>query len=278
MEEFKFWGENIQLEENFAIKVYSDKLPLDNYPVRISRCVICLFLLGTADVEIDSIEYHMQSGMIISVFPGQILEKKFESNDLQVIYYTCSEEILDEVLFRFPPSFVLFLKEFPTYHLPVDVFNDDVDFIKKLYKVSLEDTNICRSEIVLSMMRSFFLNIYNNIHQKLLINPIKNKRHKDVMKNFICLLRVNYSVNRGVSFYAEKLNVSPKYLSLISNEVYGKSAKKIIDDYTIAEIKLLLKSTNVSIQQIAEDLNFPDQSFLSKYFKKHMGVSPIYYR
>ncbi len=278
MEEFKFWGEGIRLEENFSISVSSDQVPLDNYPVRIERCVIALFTSGTAEIEIDSIAYHMQQGMIISVFPGQILEKKAESSDLKVLYYTCSEAILDEVLFRFPPSFVLFLKEFPTYLLPVDVFNDDVEFVQKLYKVYLEDTNICRTEIIFSMLRSFFLNIYNNMHHKLLRNPIKNKRHNEVMKQFIDLLRGNYNITREVAFYAEKLNITPKYLSLISNEIYGKSAKKIIDDYTIAEIKLLLKSTHMSIQQIAEDLNFPDQSFLSKYFKKHMGVSPMYYR
>jgi AraC-like DNA-binding protein len=56
------------------------------------------------------------------------------------------------------------------------------------------------------------------------------------------------------------------------------SAKKWIDDYVIWETKALLKSTNMTVQQISDELNFPSQSFFGKYFKRLVGLSPLEYR
>ncbi|MGN3984324.1 helix-turn-helix domain-containing protein, partial [Bacteroides fragilis] len=83
---------------------------------------------------------------------------------------------------------------------------------------------------------------------------------------------------RDVVFYAGKLCISTKYLTSICRSLTGHSAKKVIDDFTALEIKVLLQSTDLSIQEIADRLNFPDQSYLGRYFKRHEGVSPMEYR
>ena len=78
---------------------------------------------------------------------------------------------------------------------------------------------------------------------------------------------------REVSFYADKLCISTKYLTGICKAVTGDSAKKIIDDFAILEIKVLLQSTELTVQEIADRLVFPDQSYLGRYFKRHEGMS-----
>ena len=88
----------------------------------------------------------------------------------------------------------------------------------------------------------------------------------------------NYKQERSVSFYADKLCVTAKYLSLVVKNVSGKSAGDWIDEYVILEAKALLKSSNMTIQEIADVLNFANQSFFGKYFKHHTGVSPKEYR
>lgn len=79
-------------------------------------------------------------------------------------------------------------------------------------------------------------------------------------------------------FMQDKLCVTAKYLSLISKEVSGQPAGNWIDEYVILEAKTLLKSSQMSIQEIADSLNFANQSFFGKYFKHHTGISPKEYR
>ncbi len=98
------------------------------------------------------------------------------------------------------------------------------------------------------------------------------------MKDFMQLLINNHLKNREVRFYAEKMNITPKYLSMVTLETNGMNAKRYIDNYIITEIKLLLKSSSKSIQEISVLFNFADQSFFTKYFKHHTNLTPKEYR
>jgi AraC-like DNA-binding protein len=83
---------------------------------------------------------------------------------------------------------------------------------------------------------------------------------------------------RGIGFYADKLCHTPKYLSTTIKEVSGKLAGEWIDDYVMLEAKVLLKSTNMTVQQTSERLNFATQSHFGTYFKRLAGVSPKEYK
>ena len=93
-----------------------------------------------------------------------------------------------------------------------------------------------------------------------------------------CLVHENCIAEREVTFYANKLCISTKYLTGICKSVTGEAAKKLIDDFSILEIKVLLQSTELTIQEIADRLGFPDQSYLGRYFKRHEGMSPKEYQ
>ena len=79
-------------------------------------------------------------------------------------------------------------------------------------------------------------------------------------------------------FCVRKRCILPKHLSNVIKELTGKSASQWIDDYVVLEAKTLLKSTNLTILQISEELHFANQSFFGKYFKQHTGLSPMRYR
>ena len=74
------------------------------------------------------------------------------------------------------------------------------------------------------------------------------------------------------------LCISTQYLTDICTAITGKSAKKLIDEFVLLEIKVLLQNTEFPIQEISNRLNFPDQSYLGRYFKRQMGISPSAYR
>jgi len=81
-----------------------------------------------------------------------------------------------------------------------------------------------------------------------------------------------------VEFYASKMGITPKYLSLILKKKSGRNASKLIDEAVVYEAKRLLKYSGLSIQEIATKLNFASQSFFGKYFKQRVGVSPSRYK
>ena len=103
-------------------------------------------------------------------------------------------------------------------------------------------------------------------------------RRKELYTNFLELLRTNYKQHRDLTFYASALCITPKYLSQVVREVSGRSAMLCIEEYVITECKALLSSTTMTIQQIADAMNFPSQSVFGKYFKRVVGVSPKGYR
>ena len=81
-----------------------------------------------------------------------------------------------------------------------------------------------------------------------------------------------------MTFYANKLYITPKYLTMVVKEVSGKSAKDWITEYIIQEIKFLLKNSSLNIQEIAIRTHFSNQTSLGRFFRKHTGVSPSFYR
>lgn len=100
-----------------------------------------------------------------------------------------------------------------------------------------------------------------------------SQRHTYV-RSFLRLLRSHYNTHRTIAFYADKLFLSPKYLSSIVKDVTGHSAADWIDHIVITEAKNLLRYSGLNIQQIAYRLNFSSQSAFGKYFKHFTGLSP----
>ena len=91
-------------------------------------------------------------------------------------------------------------------------------------------------------------------------------------------MQKNFKEERFLDFYANELSITPKHLSRTVKSQTGFTAVEWIERYVILEAKVMLKSSNMTIQQIADELNFPSQSFFGKYFKKNIGVSPKEYR
>ena len=112
------------------------------------------------------------------------------------------------------------------------------------------------------------------------VEPVERSRSRRsaYVHDFIELVHAHHRRERSVSFYADKLFISPKYLSLIIKESLGRTADEIIDEYVILEAKNMLRFSDRNIQQVSYDLNFPNQSSFGKYFKHLVGMSPSEYQ
>ena len=108
-------------------------------------------------------------------------------------------------------------------------------------------------------------------------SPMHN-RAEEYFKQFTELLGEHYKHERSVGFYARQLCITPKYLTTLIKRISGKSVSEWIDSYVILEAKTLLKYSNMSVQEIAYYLTFPNQSFFGSYFKRNAGMSPSQYK
>ena len=101
---------------------------------------------------------------------------------------------------------------------------------------------------------------------------------KYIYDHFLRLVTDYHTTERNMAFYADKLCLTPKYLSKLVKSVSGRSAPDWIDSFVILESKNLLKYSDLSIKEIVVKLNFPNQSVFYKFFKSHTGKTPSQYR
>lgn len=99
-----------------------------------------------------------------------------------------------------------------------------------------------------------------------------------IFNNFMEAVTADKGRHRTIGYYAEMLCYTPKYLSTIVKKVCGKNALTLINDNAIEHIIAELKYSDKNIKQIAFDFNFSNNSFFSKFFKMHTGISPTEYR
>ena len=157
----------------------------------------------------------------------------------------------------------------------IQVFTNYFETIRK----KMADTNHhYRSPLVKALLLAMFYDMSNVIYRVERQGNRKHTRAEAIFANFIRLLEDNFRTQHRVSWYAEQLCITPKYLSEIVKKISLRTPNEWIDSYVILEARVLLKNTTKSIKEITDELNFPNQSFLGKYFKEHVGVSPSEYR
>jgi AraC family transcriptional regulator, transcriptional activator of pobA len=266
------------IESEFQISLQYNGLPIDFSPSRINCCMVCVCLEGSAEIEVDLGSYHLVQNDIIVVFPGQIVACNEKSDDFELTYFSFSNYLIDEIMYRLPSTFIGFLKESVKYHLPEAEKNILLtEYFQVLHSKFSNTENVCRNEIIQNLVHNFYLDLYNKVIAINKLKPRQRRRKEEVQEEFFRLVKTN-TRNREVAFYAGKLCITPKYLSIITKETTGTSAKEHIDKFAITELKLQLKSTSVPLTEIAADLNYPCEAFLCKYFKKRTGMTPSHYR
>lgn len=153
------------------------------------------------------------------------------------------------------------------------------DLFEWLIGKTLAPKNLYRRESVILLLRLFFLELYNFYKVNSSDNMITIDIHKkELTHKFLQLVKNNYKVDRSVTFYANALCITPKYLTMVVKEVSGKSAKDWITEYMILELKGLLANSTLNIQEIAERTRFPNKTSLERFFRRHTGLSPLRYK
>lgn len=271
----------LQLPDGEIFKAGTDKnewLP-QGKTIKVDVDTIIFCRKGTANIEIDLIPYEIVANTQLIIIAGSIVHNISNSDDFKISYITFKHEVYDEATAQLEPSFTFFLKEYPCVQLGEKRINKMNYLVEAMEDFYYEKTNCFRIKIFKNNIQSFLLDVYDKTRTLFKIDKSEEVgRREELFIKFIHLIHKYCPQQREVGFYAEKLYITSRYLSSITQNVADKSAKYIIDKHAIQRIKIMLKYSNMSIQDISYELNFPDQSFFSRYFKKHTGMSPLEYR
>lgn len=253
--------------------------PLYNRLCKIESAVILFCRQGHAHVTIDLHEYNIVPYTVMFLLPSHIINIISAGKDFQMAYFACSETMFREASFRFNPRFFHFIKENPCKVFP-SLHREAVEGLMNATATVYADfNNRFRYEIAKNLLQIWLMDLYDKTHRWFTTQDMEgHNRQEELLKNFISLIHSYCNSEREAGFYANMLCISTKYLTDICTAITGKSAKKLIDEFVLLEIKVLLQNTEFPIQEISNRLNFPDQSYLGRYFKRQTGISPSAYR
>jgi AraC-like DNA-binding protein len=152
---------------------------------------------------------------------------------------------------------------------------DDLSTLLVLLKKEFEGQKMRRNELILMWLKIFLINTARIGGGR---KDVRVSRKRKTIEGFLGLVDDFYSENLPVSFYAEKLNITTTYLSRLVNEIYDKSVSEFINERVVLEAKRIIRLSSKSIKEISFELGFEDPSYFSRFFKKHVRLTPVQYR
>ena len=259
---------------------------------------------GKAMLNVNYKDWELYEGAVITLFPNDVVELKVDgdckspqtengdcrspetengdckspqtANSFQAEILKYNPSLLREASLQLEQTVYSSLRE-DRCRQDTPVVTNIINGMFGLLKVYFDQSECtCISQLVLCQLKAFFIGFHEYLQRNPQYRPdeVKSYRVRELFNRFMMLLEKDYKISRDVNYYAEKMNISSKYLTNIVNQVTGHTPKTIIDQYVILQLKLHLKRSTQSIKEMAWEFHFADVSFFCRYFKKHTGLTP----
>ena len=230
---------------------------------------------GKARLNVNYKDWELYEGAVITLFPNDVVELKVDGNfEAEILKYNPS--LLREASLQLEQTVYSSLRK-DRCRQDTLVVTNIINGMFGLLKVYFDQSECtCISQLVLCQLKAFFIGFHEYLQRNPQYRPdeVKSYRVRELFNRFMMLLEKDYKISRDVNYYAEKMNISSKYLTNIVSQVTGHTPKTIIDQYVILQLKMHLKRTTQSIKEMAWEFHFADVSFFCRYFKKHTGLTP----
>jgi AraC-like DNA-binding protein len=271
-----------QVEQSQAI------LRMLQYPVRFDGYIIFYLKKGHFAVDVNLHTYEVREHSLMINVPGNIVKvSRYDEehiDQLDLVFVLISKEFMSDIQLDFGKVFQDGLNLLHNPCIILDDFqmavaNDYLNLARKLIGAPLS----YKCEIIGSLLTSLTYlaaDVWSkqvDEARKLALNPGAT-RSNQILEHFLALVSEHHNEERGVAFYADKLCLTPKYLSKLVKTASGRSAPDWIDAFVILEAKNLLKYSDLPIKEVVYRLHFPNPSVFHKFFKAHTGLTPMQYR
>lgn len=256
-----------------------------DFPVFTGHLVYFVVTSGQATLVVDNFEYKCssQSSNFVELKPFNSLSDIIIDDNFRGYLLVLSLSFLDEVYMGKRPlnfSQILSLRSksaYDFYGTDMDLIIGCMDHVKRNCALT---KHFFAKEVISTSIAEFHLQVMNLILAKNKVekSPSASDRKEQLCFQFAELLLEYAKTEHNVSFYADKLCITSQYLTKVLKQTININANQMIDSFLIKEAKILLRRRSNSIQQIAELLNYSDQSSFGKFFLKHTGMTPLEYR
>ena len=219
-------------------------------------------------------------GQLLLIPAGKLVDSMLVSTDVEASALLVSDRILKSVLGNQINIWnkAMYMKEI--YVIECSNWLTGIqDYTRSVFHK--EQTPVLLHEIIVSFLRTLLLMVCEELlgHDDMsLVDDSSTIHDKEIFNQFLQLLSRQEQKRKRVSFYANQLNISPKYLSSVAKKVSGKNPMRWITESTMQDCYSLLTETDMSIKEISNKLGFPNSSFFSQYFREQAKVTPLEYR
>ena len=264
-------GQDLFLLENVGASLLHNAVA----PLKFSALTCVFFERGRAEFSLNLIPYRVEAPALIFVRRGHILQLNRVSDDVSVSSVVISERMTEEILTTASDPRLLQTVSRPVIILSADEAAHYAAFYKSLRRLLAIAPESTSQKAAMHAMLAFFYAVEPYQHTGESIVPDNQGRIAD---SFLTLVQREFRRSRMVEYYADQLLISSKHLSRVVKKQTGHSPSEWIEKFVMLEAKVLLRSSSMSVQQIALDLGFPSQSFFGRYFKKSIGLTPRQFR
>ena len=263
--------------------VMFDQFNVHDLPIEPHRCqcvLVALCLEGTIHYVADTVEYEVPAGYAMIVSEGQVVNARPTDCYGHGIAIMISYDFFNEIVKEVHEMSALFL--FSRIHPVCRLLPDEVKGVCRyfsLIKEKVDDAgNFFHKDVVRMLLSAMIYDLYNAIYRIQMSSSQKQSSAETIFMKFVRLVELHYRHERRVGWYARELCISAKYLSETVKQVSHRTPNEWIDNYVLKELRVQLRNTSKSIKEISNELHFTNQSFMGKFFKEHVGVSPLTYR
>ena len=254
---------------------------LETMPMQLGFLLLCFCTEGEATFSLSGKQRILHQGELLISLGEQVFSDAIMSDDFHATVVLMSRSYAQDCIvgLNYMWPYLLYVMQHPIISLSDEEQSWIMDCYGILRRRLLKKSGRYLREPIVALTRAFYFEICNllddRVQQEL---PIIQNRSYAIFDKFIRLVSQNFKKERSVEWYSNEMCLTPKHLSEVMKAVSGMTAGQWITSMVMTEIKTLLQNTSLSIKEIAQEMNFPNQSFLGKYFKNIEGISPTEFR
>lgn len=251
------------------------------FPVKCELFFTITIITGEIRLLINLHEVTVSAGQLLVIMPGCIFQGQSMSADMRF----CGMLIDTEYMVTMRKNVGVRLDMTHRYYnylvrdMTPPLMANHMQMYEMIRAELTSDDYLYKKEVVQRYCEAWVLkniSLSDNAELPELAKPMNRK--EQIFHDFLTLLEKFYTQERSISFYADRMCLTPKYLSTIIKDVSGKHGMQWIDEYVLLEAKALLRNSELSVKQVSDELNFPSQSMFGRFFKKMTGYSPKQYK
>lgn len=231
---------------------------------------------GRLQIDINGNTHTIKEGERLTVLPQNFTDNILVSVDADIVMLRLSVRIVSDLMREHIDKWNRMIYICKAYRMSaVKNLEEQMQFYYRLIlSKTMNPDQKYHKEIIRTIIKAILLEMLSNMETDRCQSAEGENKTQFQFNRFLQILSSEDVKHRPIDFYADKLCISAKYLSVICSKVSGKSARQWIDEYTVEDIRYHLFNTDYSIKEIAYRLGFENLSFFGKYVKRHFDKSP----